>query len=76
MANQKQVLNTYTNVLTMLKENLSRDLLEAKSVGTIEVDNLNLQRVIALTTNLVDQYGANGYELLQKQTAPAKRTKK
>lgn len=76
MANQKQILSTYTSVLTMLKENISRDLREANSVGTIELDDLNMQRVIALTTNLVDQYGANGYELLQKQTNPPRRTKK
>ena len=76
MANQQQILQTYTGVLSMLKENIARDLLEARSVGTITMDDLNIQRVIALTSNLVDQYGANGYEVLQKQTTPAKRTKK
>ncbi len=76
MANQKQVLQTYTDILAMLKENVTRDLLEANARGTINLDELNLQRVIALTTNLVDQYGANGYELLQRQTKPARRTKK
>jgi hypothetical protein len=77
MTNQKQVLQTYMDIITMLKENLTRDLLKANQTETIILDNLNLQRVVALTTNLVDQYGAQGYELLQRlPTETTRRTKK
>ena len=75
MANQNKVLQAYTDVLVMLKQNITRDLLEANSNNTINIDELNLQRIVALTTSLIDQYGANGYELLQRQ-AVTKRSKK
>jgi len=78
MTNQKQVLQTYMDIITMLKENLTRDLLKANQAETITLDDLNLQRVVALTTNLVDQYGAQGYELLQRlpTETTTRRTKK
>lgn len=68
MTNQKQILSTYRDIITMIKDNLTRDLIEANGAGNIDIPDLEIGRVTALTSTLIDLYASNGYELLVNQT--------
>ena len=74
MGNQKQILTAYRDIISMIKTNLVRDLAEANSTGSFNMEQLDFQRLTALTDTFIDQYAAAGYEMLQRQTNEASTT--
>ena len=66
MTELNTILKTYTQIIGMLKENVAKDIVTAVSQGTINIERVDLEKLLALQESLIDTYSANGYELLQR----------
>ena len=66
MTEPNTILKTYTQIIGMLKENVAKDIVTAVSQGTINIERVDLEKLLALQESLIDTYSANGYELLQR----------
>ena len=63
---QTNILKTYQNVITTIKENINTDLITAISSGNLEIPDTETERLTSLINSLIDLYAANGYELFQR----------
>ena len=69
MTTKNTILQTYRDVIGMIKSNLITDLSTANGTGKINIPIEEFERLTLLTESIVDVYAANGYEILQKQVA-------
>ena len=69
MTTKNTILQTYRDVVGMIKSNLITDLSTANGTGKINIPIEEFERLTLLTESIIDVYAANGYELLQKQVA-------
>lgn len=76
MANQKQVLQSYREIISMIKSNIVKDLAEARSTNRFNIEQTDFETLVTLTDTLIDTYAANGYETLMNQTNETSTLKK
>jgi hypothetical protein len=60
------VLRTYQDVIETIKQSVITDLVTAMSSENLNIPSEEYERITSLLGSLIELYGANGYELLQR----------